>query len=111
MPYIRRGQGLLLWKVPTIYIAIGHNKIILKVVFAMSIVSTRKNCAREESCTHLAIHTIDGDVCTCNNYAPIEVIVAKCPDFAGTVPIFRPLSRLCPGSRLAQNSTYVPEFS
>ena len=51
----------------------GHNKIILKVVFAMSIVSTRKNCAREESCTHLAIHTIDGDVCTCNNYAPIEV--------------------------------------
>jgi hypothetical protein len=34
----------------------------------------------------------------------IGYIVAKCPDLAGTVPIFRPMSRL------AQNSTYVPEY-
>ena len=32
-------------------------------------------------------------------------IVAKCPNFAGTVPIFRPLSQLCPGWH-----KIVPEF-
>ena len=26
-----------------------------------------------------------------------EFIVAKCPDLAGTVPVFGPMSRLCPG--------------
>ena len=27
----------------------------------------------------------------------IDTIVAKCPDLAGTVPGFGPMSRLCPG--------------
>ena len=49
-----------------------------------------------ESC----VKVIDKRTCEANIWrqiADVYHIVAKCPGLAGTVPIFGPMSRLCPG--------------